>query len=109
MRRRSGENTSRTMNRRNQGFSRALGSVRKHKHTTVTPSSRASIGMTESVADFLDREQPGWRNQSMGPDYRPAWLNDTTNTLARELTSGISAAADVIRPLAAHATGAAPA
>lgn len=54
-----------------------------------------NFGEPLALADFLDREQPGWRNQSMGPDYRPAWLNDTTNTLARELTSGISAAADV--------------
>ena len=47
------------------------------------------------LADFLDQQQPDWRKQPLAPDYRPAWLNDTTNQLARTLTSAISAAADV--------------
>ena len=54
-----------------------------------------NFGEPLALADFLDREQPGWRQQPLAPDYRPNWLNETTNTLARELTSGISAAADV--------------
>ncbi len=54
-----------------------------------------NFGEPLALADFLDREQPGWRQQALAPDYRPSWLNATTNTLARELTSGISAAADV--------------
>ena len=54
-----------------------------------------NFGEPLALADFLDREQPDWRSQTLAPEYRPAWLNATTNTLARELTSGISAAADV--------------
>lgn len=54
-----------------------------------------NFGEPLALADFLDREQPDWRSQTLAPEYRPAWLNATTNTLARKLTSGISAAADV--------------
>ena len=54
-----------------------------------------NFGEPLPLADFLDQQQPDWRKQPLAPDYRPAWLNDTTNQLARTLTSAISAAADV--------------
>ena len=54
-----------------------------------------NFGEPLPLADFLDQQQPDWRTQALEPDYRPDWLNDTTNQLARTLTSAISAAADV--------------
>lgn len=58
---------------------------------------RVAVNFGEPVAlnSFLGREQPGWRQQSYEPDYRPAWLPDATDRLARTLASAINAACDV--------------
>ena len=39
---------------------------------------------------FLDAQQPDWREQNLGPDYRPAWLNDTTNRLGERVAQRLS-------------------
>ena len=54
-----------------------------------------NFGQPLPLADFLDQQQSDWRQQPLAPEYRPEWLNQTTNQLARTLTSAISAAADV--------------
>ena len=45
--------------------------------------------------DFLDREQPGWKQQNLAPDYRPEWLNETTNRLATRVAQGLNDAAAI--------------
>jgi len=54
-----------------------------------------NFGEPVSLNSFLGREQPGWRQQSYGPDYRPTWLPTITDKLARTLASSINAACDV--------------
>lgn len=45
--------------------------------------------------EFLDREQPGWQQQTLAPSYRPEWLNETTNRLATRIAQGLNEAAAV--------------
>ncbi|SDJ59110.1 glycerol-3-phosphate 1-O-acyltransferase PlsB [Pseudomonas indica] len=54
-----------------------------------------NFGEPIKLADFLDREQPGWRDQELGPQYRPAWLNETTNRLADRVAQHLNEAAAV--------------
>ncbi|WP_443192156.1 glycerol-3-phosphate 1-O-acyltransferase PlsB [Pseudomonas indica] len=54
-----------------------------------------NFGEPIKLADFLDREQPGWREQELGPQYRPAWLNETTNRLADRVAQHLNEAAAV--------------
>ncbi|PAU52789.1 glycerol-3-phosphate 1-O-acyltransferase [Pseudomonas sp. PIC25] len=54
-----------------------------------------NFGEPIKLADFLDREQPGWREQDLGPQYRPAWLNETTNRLADRVAQHLNEAAAV--------------
>ncbi|MHB9798804.1 glycerol-3-phosphate 1-O-acyltransferase PlsB [Pseudomonas sp. MT3] len=44
---------------------------------------------------FLDQQQPDWRQQTLGPEYRPAWLSDTTNHLARDVARHLNDAAAI--------------
>ncbi|SHL06873.1 glycerol-3-phosphate 1-O-acyltransferase PlsB [Phytopseudomonas punonensis] len=44
---------------------------------------------------FLDAQQPDWREQDLGPDYRPAWLNDTTNRLGERVAQRLNEAAAI--------------
>ncbi|PAU57953.1 glycerol-3-phosphate 1-O-acyltransferase PlsB [Pseudomonas indica] len=54
-----------------------------------------NFGEPIKLADFLDREQPGWREQELGPQYRPAWLNETTNRLADRVAQHLNEAAAI--------------
>ncbi|MBQ1559101.1 MAG: glycerol-3-phosphate 1-O-acyltransferase, partial [Pseudomonas sp.] len=45
--------------------------------------------------EFLDQQQPGWREQELGPQYRPAWLNDTTNRLGERVARHLNEAASI--------------
>jgi glycerol-3-phosphate O-acyltransferase len=53
-----------------------------------------NFGEPVALAAFLDQQQPGWRTSEHGPHHRPAWLNGTTEQLARTLARSINAAAD---------------
>lgn len=53
-----------------------------------------NFGEPLSLSGFLEQQQPGWRQRSYAPDFRPAWLADTTTQLARSLANAINAAAD---------------
>ncbi|PKM31209.1 MAG: glycerol-3-phosphate 1-O-acyltransferase [Gammaproteobacteria bacterium HGW-Gammaproteobacteria-11] len=53
-----------------------------------------NFGEPVSLAAFLDQQQPGWRDQDHGADFKPAWLPQATNQLARSLANAINAAAD---------------
>ncbi|SDI66488.1 glycerol-3-phosphate acyltransferase [Pseudomonas delhiensis] len=44
---------------------------------------------------FLDQHEPGWRKQELAPEYRPAWLPDATNQLAREVARHLNDAAAI--------------
>ena len=54
-----------------------------------------NFGEPLKLDEFLDKEQPGWKQQSLGPDYRPEWLNETTNRLATCVAQGLNEAAAV--------------
>ncbi|MBD9396174.1 glycerol-3-phosphate 1-O-acyltransferase PlsB [Pseudomonas sp. PDM11] len=44
---------------------------------------------------FLDAQQADWREQNLGPDYRPAWLNETTNRLGERVAQRLNEAAAI--------------
>ena len=54
-----------------------------------------NFGEPLKLDEFLDKEQPGWRQQTLAPDYRPQWLNETTNRLATRVAQGLNEAAAV--------------
>ena len=53
-----------------------------------------NFGEPVTLNDFLDQRQPGWREQSHAPEFKPDWLPETTRQLARTLGASINAAAD---------------
>ncbi|WP_185266359.1 glycerol-3-phosphate 1-O-acyltransferase PlsB [Halopseudomonas xiamenensis] len=53
-----------------------------------------NFGEPVALNDFLDRQQPDWRNQLGAPEFKPDWLPETTRQLARTLGASINAAAD---------------
>lgn len=53
-----------------------------------------NFGEPLALNDFLDRQQPDWRNQLDAPEFKPDWLPETTRQLARTLGASINAAAD---------------
>ncbi len=44
---------------------------------------------------FLEQHELGWRKQELGPEYRPAWLPEATNQLAREVARHLNDAAAI--------------
>lgn len=44
---------------------------------------------------FLDQQQPDWRQQELGPEFRPQWLSETTNHLARDVARHLNDAAAI--------------
>ncbi|WP_447746961.1 glycerol-3-phosphate 1-O-acyltransferase PlsB [Pseudomonas nicosulfuronedens] len=44
---------------------------------------------------FLDQQQPDWRQQELGPEFRPAWLSETTHHLARDVARHLNDAAAI--------------
>ncbi|MEE9100513.1 glycerol-3-phosphate 1-O-acyltransferase PlsB [Pseudomonas nitroreducens] len=44
---------------------------------------------------FLDQQQPDWRKQDLGPEFRPAWLSETTHHLARDVARHLNDAAAI--------------
>ncbi|MBM7059869.1 glycerol-3-phosphate 1-O-acyltransferase PlsB [Pseudomonas sp. UL073] len=54
-----------------------------------------NFGEPIKLAEFLDHEQPGWRDEELGPQFRPAWLNDTTNRLAERVAQHLNEAAAI--------------
>src|SRR5690606_152038 len=53
------------------------------------------FGEPIKLAEFLDQQQPGWRQQELGPQYRPAWLNETTNRLGERVARHLNEAASI--------------
>lgn len=54
-----------------------------------------NFGEPLKLNEFLEQEQPGWRQQAYAPDYRPQWLNDATNHLAERIAQRLNEAAAV--------------
>ncbi|MCY1349513.1 Glycerol-3-phosphate acyltransferase [compost metagenome] len=54
-----------------------------------------NFGEPIKLAEFLDQQQPGWREQELGPQYRPDWLNETTNRLAERVAQHLNEAAAI--------------
>ncbi len=54
-----------------------------------------NFGEPIKLAEFLDQDQPGWREQELGPQYRPAWLSDSTNRLAERVAQHLNEAAAI--------------
>ncbi|WP_152225076.1 glycerol-3-phosphate 1-O-acyltransferase PlsB [Pseudomonas sp. SCB32] len=44
---------------------------------------------------FLDQQQPDWRQQDLGPEFRPTWLSGATNHLARDVARHLNDAAAI--------------
>ena len=54
-----------------------------------------NFGEPIKLAEFLDAEQPDWRQQALGPQYKPAWLNETTNRLGEKVAQHLNEAAAI--------------
>jgi glycerol-3-phosphate O-acyltransferase len=54
-----------------------------------------NFGEPIKLAEFLDNDQPGWREQDLGPQYRPSWLSDTTHRLSERVAQHLNEAAAV--------------
>ncbi|WP_137819449.1 glycerol-3-phosphate 1-O-acyltransferase PlsB [Pseudomonas sp. 2FG] len=54
-----------------------------------------NFGEPIKLAEFLDQDQPGWREQELGPQYRPAWLSDSSNRLAERVAQHLNEAAAI--------------
>ncbi len=54
-----------------------------------------NFGEPIKLAQFLDSEQPGWRKQELGPQFKPAWLNETTNRLGEKVAQHLNEAAAI--------------
>ena len=54
-----------------------------------------NFGEPIKLAEFLDHEQPSWREQALGPQYRPGWLNETTQRLGERVAQGLNEAAAI--------------
>jgi glycerol-3-phosphate O-acyltransferase len=58
-------------------------------------SVAVNFGEPIRLSEFLEHEQPGWRSQELAPQFRPEWLNDTTNHLAQKISRHLNDAAAV--------------
>jgi len=54
-----------------------------------------NFGEPIKLAEFLDSEQADWRTQELGPQFRPAWLNETTNRLGERVARHLNEAAAI--------------
>ena len=54
-----------------------------------------NFGEPIKLAEFLDQQQPGWRDQDYGDQYRPEWLNHVTNNLGDHVAQRLNEAAAV--------------
>ncbi|KNH44520.1 glycerol-3-phosphate 1-O-acyltransferase PlsB [Pseudomonas lini] len=54
-----------------------------------------NFGEPIKLAEFLDSEQPDWRQQELGPQFKPAWLNETTNRLGEKVAQHLNEAAAI--------------
>ncbi|MBT8768588.1 glycerol-3-phosphate 1-O-acyltransferase PlsB [Metapseudomonas boanensis] len=58
-------------------------------------SVAVNFGEPIKLAEFLDQQQPDWRAEDLGPQFRPAWLNETTSRLAVRIARHLNDAAAI--------------
>lgn len=54
-----------------------------------------NFGEPIRLAEFLDQQQPDWRSQALGPQFKPAWLNQATHKLGSMVARHLNEAAAV--------------
>ncbi|KFX69930.1 glycerol-3-phosphate acyltransferase [Pseudomonas taeanensis MS-3] len=54
-----------------------------------------NFGEPIKLAEFLDQQQPDWRSQALGPQFRPSWLNEVTNRLGERVAQHLNEAAAI--------------
>jgi glycerol-3-phosphate O-acyltransferase len=54
-----------------------------------------NFGEPIKLAEFLDQQQPDWRSQTLGPQFRPSWLNEATNRLGERVAQHLNEAAAI--------------
>ena len=54
-----------------------------------------NFGEPIKLAEFLDQEQPDWRTQDYGNQFRPDWLNSATNRLGTRVARHLNEAAAI--------------
>ncbi|MBJ9977870.1 glycerol-3-phosphate 1-O-acyltransferase PlsB [Pseudomonas sp. S75] len=54
-----------------------------------------NFGEPIHLAAFLDQQQPDWREQALAPQFRPAWLNETTSRLGATVARHLNGAAAI--------------
>lgn len=70
---------------------KVISAIRKQRFGSVW----VNFGEPIKLAEFLDQEQPDWRSQEHGPQFRPDWLNSTTNRLGERVAQHLNEAAAV--------------
>ena len=70
---------------------KVLNAIRQQRFGSVS----VNFGEPIKLAEFLDQRQPDWRDQALGPDYRPDWLSETTNQLAVTVARRLNDAAAI--------------
>lgn len=71
-----------------------LGTLRDFKHSFGKVS--VTFGKPIYFSEFLDNEQPGWRDEDFSQcDYRPDWAPATVDKLAKAVVTSINSAASV--------------
>ncbi|UTW08795.1 glycerol-3-phosphate 1-O-acyltransferase PlsB [Pseudomonas benzenivorans] len=54
-----------------------------------------NFGEPLKLAEFLDQQQPDWREQDYAGQFRPAWLNETTHRLGQRVAQRLNEAAAI--------------
>jgi glycerol-3-phosphate O-acyltransferase len=54
-----------------------------------------NFGQPIKLAEFLDSEQPDWREQDYGAQFRPEWLNTATHRLGERVAQHLNEAAAI--------------
>ena len=70
---------------------KVIGALKKQKFGQVA----VNFGEPIKLAEFLEQEQPGWRQQELAPSYRPEWLSQTTNRLGEKVARHLNEAAAI--------------
>lgn len=70
---------------------KVIGAIRKQRFGSV----HVNFGEPIKLAEFLDAEQPDWRQQDYGEQFRPDWLNATTNRLGDKVAQHLNEAAAI--------------
>ncbi len=70
---------------------KVISAIRKQRFGSV----HVNFGEPIKLAEFLDAEQPDWRQQDYGEQFRPDWLSATTNRLGDKVAQRLNEAAAI--------------